>query len=403
MTDRARSQGRWSRRIGWWLVAALVVAGLYAAYRPRALPVEVATVSVGRFEQTLQEDGVLRLKQRYVMHAPMAGELLRPTLRVGDPVAAGDVIAELIPLAAPMIDDRSRQVLTQRLGSAEAGLRSAQAQVAQAQLALAQAREEARQARQLADQGFTAASTRDAAERRLQTAEEALASARAQQQVASFGVAEARAALSASLSTASGAGRWAMRSPVAGRVIRLHQDSAGPVAAGQAVLDIGNTDELEAVIDVLSSDVGQVRPGAAVRLSVGTTETMAGRVERVEPVAFTKVSALGIEEQRVNVVINLDQTVPDGWGDGYRVDATIQRYAEDQALIIPSGALVRQGSGWQVFVIDGDRARARAVEVRDRHATQAWVGNGLQAGETVVMFPGSLIQEGQRVRATPRP
>ena len=397
MTDPTRPSGSWRRRTVWLLVLALVLAGLYAAYRPRPLPVEAATATVGRFEQTLSEDGRLRLKHRYVIHAPVSGELLRPTLRVGDPVAQGDTVAELQPLAAPLLDERNRQVLTQRLGSAQAARRAADAQLEQALLQLAQARDDADRAKQLAAQGFTASAANAAAERALRLAEQAVASARAQQDMAAFALSEAQAALAHS--TASNTSLLTLRSPVDGRVIQLQQDSAGPVSAGEALVTIGNTSSLEAVIDVLSSEVGQIRPDAAVTLSLGRQlPPVEGRVQRVEPVAFTKTSALGIEEQRVNVIVDLLTPLQDGLGEGYRVEAVIELYAEADALIIPTGALVRQGTAWQVLVIEGDRARARRVEVRDRHASLAWITDGLQAGETVVLFPGNLIQDGQRVR-----
>lgn len=401
MTDPTRPSGAWRRRTVWLLVLALVLAGLYAAYRPRPLPVEAATATVGRFEQTLSEDGRLRLKHRYVMHAPVSGELLRPVLRVGDPVAQGDAVAELQPLAAPLLDERNRQVLTQRLGSAQAARRAADAQLEQALLQLAQARDDAERAQQLAAQGFTANAANAAAERALRLAEQAVASARAQQDMAAFGLSEAQAALATRMT--SHTSLLTLRSPVDGRVIQLHQDSAGPVSAGEALVTIGNTSALEAVIDVLSSEVGQIRTDAAVTLSLGRQmPAVEGRVQRVEPVAFTKTSALGIEEQRVNVIVDLLTPLEAGLGEGYRVEAVIELYAEAEALIVPTGALVRQGTAWQVLVIEGDRARARPVEVRDRHASLAWITDGLQAGETVVLFPGNLIQDGQRVRVQSR-
>jgi HlyD family secretion protein len=399
MTDPTRSSGSWRRRTVWLIVLALVLVGLYAAYRPRPLTVEAATATVGRFEQTLREDGRLRLQHRYVIHAPVTGELLRPTLRVGDPVAEGDAVAELRPLAAPLLDERNRQVLTQRIGSAQAARRAADAQLEQTRLQLAQVRDDAERARQLADQGFTTSAANAAAQRTLRLAEQALASARAQQDVAAFGLSEAQAALVASMAPRADTKSLTLRSPVDGHVIELHQGSAGPVSAGQALLAVGNTAALEAVIDVLSAEVGQIRADAAVTLSLGRhLPAVEGRIQRVEPVAFTKTSALGIEEQRVNVIVDFLAPPPAGLGEGYRVEALIMLYAQADALTVPTGALVRQGAAWQVLVIEGDRARARHVEVRDRHANQAWITAGLQAGEAVVLFPGKLIQDGQRVR-----
>lgn len=397
-------KNRWGKWRSWlWpsLLVLGVAAVLWAAYRPRPLVVEVARVETGRFEQVLEEDGRLRLRERYVLHAPVPGELLRPALRVGDPVQQGQVVAELVPVAPQLIDTRTRQVLGQRVGSAGAARQAAVAQVAQAEVALSRARSDAERARQLADAGFTAAAAREQADQAFTAAEQGLRAAQAQRSVADFSLAEARAALAA-VEPGQGAGTrggLSLRSPIDGRVLKLHQDSAGPVAAGQALLDIGDTAALEAVVDVLSTEVGQVAEGAAVQLSVGAgAPTLAGRVQRVEPVAFTKVSALGIEEQRVNVIVALEQAPEAPLGDGFRVEARIALSAQDGVLLLPAAALVRDGSGWRVFVVEGDQARARAVQVRDRNASQAWVSEGLSEGQTVVLYPGSLVSDGQRVR-----
>jgi len=397
-------KSRWGKWRGWlWpvLLAVGVAAVLWSAYRPRPLVVEVAQVATGRFEQVLEEDGRLRLRERYVLHAPVPGELLRPALRVGDTVRQGEVLAELVPVAPQLIDARTRQVLVQRVGSADAARQAAVAQVARAEVALAQARSEADRARQLADAGFTATAAREQAEQALKAAEQALRATQAQRAVADFGLAEARAALAAA-EPGQGARRssgWSLRSPVDGRVLKLHQDSAGPVTAGQPLLEVGDTAALEAVVDVLSTEVGQVLPGSAVELSVATgAPALAGRVQRVEPVAFTRVSALGIEEQRVNVIVDLQDAPEVALGDGFRVEARIALSAQDGVLLVPAAALVREGSGWRVFVVEGEQARARAVQVQDRNAMQAWVSEGLSAGDTVVLYPGSLVADGQRVR-----
>jgi len=399
--NEKRKTGRWRAWI-WPVGLALAVAAvLWTAYRPRPLVVEVARVETGRFEQVLEEDGRLRLRDRYVLHAPVPGELLRPALGVGDEVRQGQVVAELVPVAPQLIDARTRQVLVQRVGSADAARQAALAQVARAEVALSQARSDASRARSLADAGFTAAAAREQAEQALLAAEQALRAAQAQRAVADFGLAEARSALAAvepGQSTGNRSG-LSLRSPIDGRVVKLHQDSAGPVAAGQALLDIGDTAALEAVVDVLSTEVGQVAEGAAVQLSVGAgAPALTGRVQRVEPVAFTKVSALGIEEQRVNVIVELDPSPGNTWGDGFRVEARIALSAQDGVLLVPAAALVRDGGGWRVFVVEGERARARSVQVSDRNASQAWVSEGLSEGQTVVLYPGSLVSDGQRVR-----
>lgn len=398
------SQRRWL--IGGLAVAALA-AVLWAAYRPRPLVVETATVAEGRFEQVIEEDGRLRLQQRYTVTAPTAAQLQRPTLKVGDGVQAGDVVAVLAPSAPSMIDARTRGVLQERLGSADASLAAAVANVKRLQAALAQATLEAERADQLAKDNFIAPSARDQSRLAREAAQQALRAGQAQQAAADHALGEARAALQRA-QPGSGAvtqGLWSLTSPVTGRVLKLHKESAEPVTAGQPLLEIGDTGALEAVVDVLSGDAPRIPPGAAVQLATGRAQPpLAGTVARIEPQAFTKVSALGIEEQRVNVVVALDAKVEDlqRLGDGFRVDARITLSAQDGALLVPSAALVRQGDGWQVFVVETGKARARTVTFKDRHADSAWVQDGLKAGEKVILYPGSAMADGQPVRDRPR-
>lgn len=393
---------KYRRWLGWLLLALFTVLIVFLAYRPRPLLVEVATVITGTFEQAIEEDGQLRLKNRYVITAPTAAELLRPTLKVGDTVRAGDVVATLVPAAPQMIDERTRSVLQQRVGSAEAARRAAAAQVQRAQTALAQASLEADRATRLAQDNFIAPSARDQAVLARQAAQQALNAARAEQGMADFALAEARAALSRAGADATGRrnGLWELRSPVDGQVLKLHQDSASPVTTGLPLLEVGDTAVLEAVIDVLSGEVLQIPPGAPVRLSLGGATALPGHVARIEPVAFTKVSALGIEEQRVNVVVELDPVAPDAQrlGDGFRVDARITVSSRNGVLLVPTASLVRDGDQWRVFVVEAGQARARAVQIHDRNADMAWVKDGLNEGETVLLYPGSTMTDGQRVK-----
>jgi HlyD family secretion protein len=389
------------RRWALWAVLALAVIALGAwALRPRPIVVEVASVSTGRFEQVIEEDGQLRLKSRYVIAAPTLAELARPTLKVGDAVRAGDVVATLTPAAPQMIDARTRGVLQQRVGSADAARLAAFAQVQRLETALAQAGLEAERATRLARENFIAVSALDQALLAQRSARQALEAGRAELRAAEFAQAEARAALVRAEPGAAARteGLWLLKSPVDGRVVKLHLDSAAPVTAGQPLLVVGDTSTVEAVIDVLSGEVQQISPGAAVSLSLGgSAPAIAGRVARVEPVAFTKVSALGIEEQRVNVIVDLPPGAP-GTSDGFRVDARIVVSSREGALLVPSAALVRDGEDWRVFVVEAGRARARAVKIQARHADAAWVSDGLREGEEVLLYPGSTVRDGQAVR-----
>ena len=394
---------RW-RRWALWVMAALLVAALaFWAFQPRPLLVEVAPVTVGRFEQAIEEDGQLRLKHRYLISAPTQAELARPTLKVGDAVRAGNEVATLTPVAPQMIDARTRLVLQQRVGSADAARRASSAQLQRLDTALAQASLEAERAQKLAREGFIAPSARDAAVLARRSAQQALDAGRAEVRAAGFALAEAQAAL-ARAEPGAGArveGLWTLRSPVDGQVIKLHLDSAGPVSAGQHLMEIGDTAAVEAVIDVLSSEVQQIAPGAPASLTLATgAPALPGHVVRIEPVAFTKVSALGIEEQRVNVIVDLDTTsaAPQRLGDGFRVDARFTVSSQESALLLPSAALVRDGTAWRVFVLDGKRAVARAVTLRERNADTAWVSEGVREGEQVLLYPGTTIGDGQAVK-----
>lgn len=383
-------------------VLAVVAVLVWAAYRPRPIDVETAAVAEGRFEQVIEEDGQLRLRQRYLVTAPTAAQLQRPTLKVGDAVKAGDVVAVLAPAAPGMIDARTRDVLQQRVGSADAAVAAARANAQRAQAALAQATLDAERSAQLAKDNFIAPSARDQSRLAREAAAQALKAAQAEQAAAGHAASEARAALGrAEPSSGAAQGLWSLKSPVNGRVIKLHKDSSEPVQAGAPLLEIGDTGAMEAVIDVLSGDAPRIAAGAAVQLSTGRNQPpLAGQVARVDPVAFTKTSALGIEEQRVNITVAL-QAPPETLqklGDGFRVDARITVSAKDGALLVPSAALVRRGEGWQVFVVEAGKARARAVIFSDRNADSAWVKDGLKAGETVILYPGSGMRDGQPVR-----
>lgn len=393
----------------WLLLVAAALAAAAWAFWPRPLPFEVAAVVQGRFEQTIREDGRLRVRHRYVVTAPTGAELERLEFQVGDPVVAGQPIARLRPVAPQMIDTRTRAVLQERVGSAEAGRLAAAAEVERQRAAQTQARVEFERASRLASERFVSPAAREQAELALQSQTMALQAARERGHLAEHTLAEARAALAraqGSGGTGDVKGRWTLASPIAGRVLKVHQESGGPIAAGQPILEIGDTTQLEALVDLLSGDALRVPLGAPVRLSFGQSlPGMTGRVARVEPVAFTKVSALGIEEQRVNLVVGIDPGsvgLPAA-GDGFRVEATITIRRQESALMVPLAALERSGSAWSVWVLRDARAYPAPVEVRERSAEAAWIVSGLIAGQRVLLYPGGKVQEGQRVLARPAP
>lgn len=383
--------------------AAAVLAALAWAFSPRPATVELAEVTRGRFEQTIDEDGKTRVRERYTVSAPLAGRVERITLKAGDAVAPGAVVAMMRPAAPALIDARTARELEQQVGAARAALARATSALERARTALAQKRADAQRSKKLATEGFVSPTQLERDElNAIMSAREAEA-AEFERQVAEHQLALARAAQTHSLQGGqNGRGeQFEIRSPVAGRVLRVAQESEAVVALGAALLEIGDPTDLEVVIDVLSGDALQIAPGQTVRLDRqgGAAAALDGRVRKVEPSAFTKISALGVEEQRVNVVIDI--TSPRGqWqnlGDAYRVDARIVIHSAEGAVKVPVAALFRDGAQWAVFVADGNIARKRIIESSRRGAQDALVEKGLAAGDRVVVYPGDAVRDGGKI------
>jgi HlyD family secretion protein len=400
---------RWLRGFAMALAALAGIALLVWALSPSPVAVEIAAVETGLFERVLREEGRMRVRDRYVVRAPVAGELLRPTLRVGDAVGAGQPVATLRPVAPPLTDARERAILQARVEAAAAGSEAARAEAARAAAVLAQARRDAQRTERLAAASFVSPAALELAAATVRQHEQALAIAEGQARAAEHAVSEARAALERgrdARAVAAVGSVVALAAPVDGRVLRLGQEQAGPVGAGQALVEIGDTGRLEAVIDLLSADAMLVTVGARVELRAGETlPPFAGTVARVEPVAFTRLSALGIEEQRVNVIVAVDPSPAGaaGPGDGFRVDARIAVARREAALLVPVAALVRTAdAGWAVYRAEGGRARRVAITLLERNPEQARVEGPLAAGQSLILYPGPRLQDGDRVRAIAR-
>lgn len=417
-------------------LATLAIVGLLAwAFAPRPVEVEVASVSQGPFETTLDEDGQTRLRERYQISAPLAGRLTRITLREGDGVAAGDVLATLTPALAPLLDERSRREAEARVATAQAVLQRAVTRIERARVALTQAENEQRRNAALAEQGYVSPSRVDDDRLAVQAARSEADTAVLDREVAVRELATARAALEA-LRGGSAGGNFAVRSPVAGRVLKVQQSSEGVVAMGTPLLDIGDIRRLEVFAELLTSDAVQIPPGAAVRIDRwGGAGELAGRVRRIEPAAVTKVSALGVEEQRVKVLIDFTSPAAQ-WaalGEGFRVGVRIVTRAVPQALQVPvsavfplpadaapgieaqatsasGGALsaarnttvpaaaTPPSSAMAVYRVTEGSARLLPVDVVARNGRFAWIRAALQPGDAVVIYPPTALRDGQRVR-----
>jgi len=387
-------------------VAVALVALLAWAFAPRPVEVEVAQASVGPFETTVDEDARTRLADRFVVSAPLAGRLQRVTLREGDAVAAGDAVATLLPAFSPMLDERSLAEQQARVATAQAGVQLAATRIGAARVALEQARAEQRRTEQLAQQGFVSASKTETDRLAVQAAQKALDAAADGERIAAYELQQARAALNAVRDGSSGRGAFVLRSPVAGRVLKLHHQSETAVATGTPLLEIGDTARREIVAELLTTDALLAAPGSVVRIERwGGPTVLQGRVRRVEPAAFTKVSALGVEEQRVNVLVDIVSPAAE-WaalGDGYRVGVRIVTHSEAAALRVPVSAVfplpaAAGASGHGVFVLDGGRAKLQPVQVGARNGSEAWIRQGLDAGARVLIYPPPAVADGTRVR-----
>jgi HlyD family secretion protein len=394
---------RWMSKIAWGLVALGAIGVLIWAFLPAPVAVETAAVMRGEFRRTIDEDGKTRVRERYVVSAPLAGQLLRIELKPGASVGVGSVLATLVPSAPTLLDVRTEQELAERVGAAEAEQRRAGAGIERARVALEQAKADVARASKLAGQGFTSKETLERAEREVELRSKDLELAQFAEHVAKHQVSLARAAQSrARQDTSGGKGmhRWPLVSPVAGQVLRVVQESEAVVPLGAPLIEIGDPHDLEAVIDVLTADAAEIREGAEVELDHGgNAKSLIGRVRRIEPAAFTKVSALGVEEQRVNVIV--DFAAPLEWqnlGDAHRVDARILVDKRADAVTVPLGAVFRDGEGWAAFVVDGTRARLRALQLGPRGGDHAVVESGLQPGEQVIVFPSDAVRDGARIR-----
>ena len=393
-----------TRRNGFLLAASLVLlAGLVAwALQPRPVSVETAPVTRGPFELAVSDDGKTRVRDRYVVSAPLSGRIERITLEAGDAVKQGQVVALLSPAAPAFLDARTASELQERIGAAEAQLARAKAETAKVQAQRDQARADFERQAKLSKEGFVSQTAREQAELALRTADRAHDAARFAEDAAGHDYAQARAALARYKSGDSGT-RWEVTAPVTGAVLKVAQKSEGPVALGAPLLEIADPRSLEAVVDVLSQEAVAIRPGMPARLELGQgVAPLAARVRLVEPAAFTKISALGVEEQRVNVVLDFAEPLDrvSTLGDAFRVEAHIVTHRVADALKVPVGAIFRDAGGWAVFVADGGRAAKRAVKAPLRNRTEALVEEGLKPGERVVVYPSDALQDGARIETS---
>ncbi len=384
-------------------VAAAAATGLAVwTLLPRPIPVETAVVTKGTFVATVDEDGKTRIRDRYVVAAPLAGRLTRVRLKAGDAVKADDLVATILPAPAPFLDPRTRQEAQERLGTAEANRERTQAAVQRAQAQSRQANTDLDRVRTLVQRGASTTQALEHSELAARVAERDLRAAEFLDHAAEHEVQQAKALL-AQYDTKPTAPpeQWSVTAPVSGVVLNVKQESETPVQPGTPIIEIGDPHDLEIVVDVLSTDAVEIHPGAEVTIDHwGGPGVLVGRVRRVEPAAFTKISTLGVEEQRVNVVLDIVSPQQEwaGLGDAYQLDTHIAVFSEHEAVVVPSGALFRTGSDWNVYVVRDGRAERRAVGLLRRSGRVAAITAGLQPGDAVIVYPSDRVKAGERVR-----
>jgi HlyD family secretion protein len=386
------------------LLTVAVVAGLFAvALWPETLAVDVDTVAQGPLRVTIDEEGETRIRHRFVVSTPVAGRVLRVDLEPGDRVTRGNtVVARIQPEPPPLLDARSRAEAEAAVTAARAALGRSRAELNRARTARDLAQGELKRARELSEAGLTTQQALETRQSEAQATEE-------QVQAATFLVASAEAELERALArlrpmgTTTSAGVVTIEAPVDGVVLKRFRESEAAVPAGEPLVEIGDPQNLEIVSDLLSTDAVRVPRGARVLIvEWGGDHELEARVRRVEPSGFTKISALGVEEQRVNVIMDFVNPA-EGWsrlGDAYRVEVRIVVWEAERVLKVPTSALFRHGDAWAVYVLEAGRARRTLLQLGRRNDQEAEVTNGLADGAVVVVHPSDALADG--ARAEPR-
>lgn len=398
------------RQFRGWLMS-LIVVGLIAAAAvvslwPRPQKVQVAMVTSGWMEVAIQQDGVTRIKDRYLVSATVGGKLSRIGLRPGDPIQRGQsIIAVIHPTPPAMLDARQIAQLSANVEAAKRQVELSAARRAQAEAQLRQAESTYGRVKSLRDQEGVSLAELELAEVDYRTKSENLRVANFEFEIRGFEQQQAEVALRHYTDEETNDPlQFEIRAPIDGVVLRVHEESSTVVAPGTPLLEVGNAADLEIVVDVLSTDAVKIQVGNAVILNHwGGEQNLLAEVRRVEPAAFTKVSALGVEEQRVNVIADFREPAAAmaRLGDQYRVEARIVVWKENQIIQVPNNALFRLDGQWAVFVVQDQKLKATLVEVGKRNETHAQILAGVEVDQQVVIYPSDLLEDGQAVEVHP--
>ncbi len=385
------------------VITVVIIALLAWGFWPQPVLVEAVAAMRAPLAVSIEEEGRTRVIDRYIVSAPVDGVACRVQLEVGDPVKKGQVLLGITPLESQIMDPRSRAQAKARVSAAGSALRAAQEEAQAATAAQEYAATELERLQPLIEEGLIARDAFNRAETEAKTSAAAKRSADFNVDVAGYDLEAARTLLQYSAATASGipAERVPVRAPIDGRILKVQHECEGAVRTGDPLFEVGDPTALEIEVDVLSADAVKIKPGMQVLFDRwGGEQPLQGRVRNIEPVGFTKISALGVEEQRVLVISDFTSH-GEQWqrlGDGYRVEAHFILWQEDDVLQVPASSLFRYKQGWAVFVIDGNRASRREIKVGQRNGLNAQILAGVATGEMVINHPSDAVEDGRSVK-----
>ncbi|NVD27990.1 HlyD family efflux transporter periplasmic adaptor subunit [Parasphingorhabdus flavimaris] len=384
------------------LIAAVIIIAVFFALRTPPLDVDVAEAVEAPLLVTIDDEGETRVRDIYVVAAPISGELQRVDLEAGDPVVAGQtVVARIMPAQPDFLNSRNEAEVRAQIKALEASVQSSAARIGQAEADRKLAEANFSRVDALYERGFATRTAHDAARAARDSSAARLTEARGAMNAARFELRAARARLIAPSSSKTSGSALAVRSPESGSVLRVVQESQATVAVGTPIMELGDPSDIEIVSDLLSSDAVKIKPGSAVLIdNWGGDKPLKGKVKLIEPFGFTKISALGVEEQRVNVIIDfVDRRIArERLGHGYRVIVRVVEWSGDKVLQVPISGLFRDKGQWSVFVMRGGEAHLVPVAVGRMNDERAQITKGLEAGDEVILHPSEKIEDGRSVR-----
>jgi len=385
------------------IITAGVISAIVYGFMPKPVTVDLVKVSRGPLKVTVEEEGKTRVKDRFVLSAPVAGFMRRIKLDVGDHIQKGETLVELEPLKSNLLDPRSRATAEAAVSSAGAALKVEEERVIAAEADAEYSRRNHERIKKLFEGGYVAKDALEQAEAGAKRAEANLLSAKAAVKVARSELDRAQTLLqhSAAEETRIQGKIVTIQAPVNGSILKIYRESEGVVQSGEPLIEIGDPKNLEVKVEVLSADAVRIKPGTSVLFERwGGNSVLSGKVRVVEPAGFTKISSLGVEEQRVLVIVDIASFPKSGQnlGDGYRLEASFIIWEGKDILQVPASALFRKQDGWAVFVVKNDRAVKREVKVGQRTGLAAEILSGLTEGEEVISHPDNSIEDGTRIR-----